>query len=273
MTGRRREDGYSLVTLMVVVAVMLVMMTAAVPSWRYIMKNDREEELIFRGGEIADAIARYQRKNGNALPPSLEALVKGKFLRRAYKDPMTKDGKWRFIRPGEAMGPMAPGAPGTGGGTGSMGSTGSSGAGSGSASSGFGSRPGSGFGNSASAGSGFGASGSSSSGSSSSGSGSSGSSESGFGTSRGGPSGGSGFGSSSSQPGQTMGGFQGVASTSTDKSLRVFNGRTRYNEWLFLPGQPRVVGRPVGPAAPQPGGGVRPPGTSPGAGGGSFSRP
>ena len=130
MTGRRRERGYSLVTLMVAVAVMLIMMTAAVPSWRYVMKNDREEELIFRGGEIADAIARYQRKNGNALPPSLEVLVKGKFLRRAYKDPMTKDGKWRFIRPGEPMGPMAPGAAGTVG----AGSTGSgTGSGTGSA--------------------------------------------------------------------------------------------------------------------------------------------
>ena len=51
----------------------------------------------------------------------------------------------------------------------------------------------------------------------------------------------------------TAGGFQGVASTSTEKSLRVFNGRTRYNEWVFLPGQPRVVGRPVGPALPRPG--------------------
>ena len=39
------------------------------------------------------------------------------------------------------------------------------------------------------------------------------------------------------------GGFQGVASTSTEKSLRVFNGRTKYNEWLFVAGQPRVVGR------------------------------
>ncbi len=66
-----------------------------------------------------------------------------------------------------------------------------------------------------------------------------------------------------------MGGFQGVASTSTEKSLRVFNGRTRYNEWLFLPGQPRVIGRPVGPAVPQPGGGVRPPGATSGPGTGS----
>jgi hypothetical protein len=34
-----------------------------------------------------------------------------------------------------------------------------------------------------------------------------------------------------------------VASLSKDKSLRVMNGKTRYNEWLFIVGQPRVVGR------------------------------
>jgi hypothetical protein len=69
-----------------------------------------------------------------------------------------------------------------------------------------------------------------------------------------------------SQPGTPLGGFQGVASTSTEKSLRVFNGRTRYSEWVFLPGQPRVVGRPVGPVMPQPGGAFptgRPPSSRP----------
>jgi type II secretory pathway pseudopilin PulG len=222
---RRREDGYSLVALMVAVAVMLVLMTAAVPSWRYLMKNDREEELIFRGGEIADAIARYQRRNGNALPPSIDALVKGHFLRRAYKDPMTKDGKWRLIRPGEAIGPV-PGAAGAGRGKGA-------GAGTSPATSGTGK-----------------------SGTGTAGTGTSGSAASSSASTRG-------LGG-----GTTIGGFQGVASTSTEKSLRVFNGRTRYSEWLFVPGQPRVVGRPAGPAAPQPGGGVRPPGTS-----GSLTRP
>src|SRR5260221_12242209 len=95
---------------------MMVIMTAAVPSWRYLVKDDREEELIFRGGEIADAIGRYQKKNGNALPPSLEVLVKGKFLRKAYKDPMTQDGKWRFLPQGGAIAAAGsvPGAPGGG---------------------------------------------------------------------------------------------------------------------------------------------------------------
>lgn len=182
---RDREAGYSLVALLAAVAVMMIMLAAAVPSWRYVMKNDAEEELIFRGGEIADAVARYQRRNGNALPPSLEALVKGKFLRRPYKDPMTRHGRWRFIRPGEAIGPVPPGIPGTGGVTTTTTTT---------------TRP-----------------------------------------------------SAFSTPGTVLGGFQGVASTSTEKSLRIFNGRTRYNEWVFLPGQPRVVGRPVGPAMPRPG--------------------
>jgi type II secretory pathway pseudopilin PulG len=193
---RRDPSGYTLVALLASVAIMLILMAAAVPSWRYVMKNDREEELIFRGGEIADAIARYQQKNGNALPPSLEVLVKGHFLRREYKDPMTKHGRWRFIRQGEALGPIR--APGTPGGTGTTTTTTTTTT-----------RP-------------------------------------------------SAF-TSPTGAGGTLGGIQGVASTSTETSLRVFNGRTKYNEWLFLPGQPRIIGRPQrrpGPvgAPGQPGG-------------------
>jgi type II secretory pathway pseudopilin PulG len=184
---------------------MLILMAAAMPSWRYVMKNDREEELIFRGGEIADAIARYQQKNGNALPPSLEVLVKGRFLRREYKDPMTKDGKWRFIRQGESLGPIR--APGGATGAGTVTTTTTT------------TRP-------------------------------------------------SAF-SSPTGVGGTLGGIQGVASTSTDTGLRIFNGRTKYNEWLFLPGQPRIIGRPRqgqgGLGAPgQPGGVPGRPGAVPG---------
>lgn len=110
----RRESGYALAALVATVTVMMVLMAAAVPSWKYVVKNDREEELIFRGGQIADAIRRFQAKNGNALPASIDVLVKGKYLRKAYKDPMTKDGKWRLIRQGESIGaPSRPGAPGT----------------------------------------------------------------------------------------------------------------------------------------------------------------
>jgi type II secretory pathway pseudopilin PulG len=183
--------------------IMLILMAAAMPSWRYVMKNDREEELIFRGGEIADAIQRYQQRNGNALPLSLEVLVKGKFLRREYTDPMTKDGTWRFIRPGESIGPIRPPRAGSTGSRTTTTTTTTT------------TRP-------------------------------------------------SAFRQPSGSAG-TLGGIQGVASTSEEESLRVFNGRTKYNEWLFLPGQPRIVGRaPRSPGAP---------GVAPGAPGGAPGMP
>jgi type II secretory pathway pseudopilin PulG len=187
---------------MAAVAIMMVLLAAAMPSWRYVMRNDAEEELLFRGGSIADAIVRYQRRNGNALPPSLEVLVQQRFLRKAYKDPMTKQGRWRFLRPGDAVLPGVPGVPGTAAGPGGGVTTTTTTT----------TRP-----------------------------------------------------SAFSQPGQTIGGFQGVASTSTEKSLRIFNGRTRYSEWLFVAGQPRVIGRQT-TAGPRPGsaqpGGTKPSGSS-----------
>jgi type II secretory pathway pseudopilin PulG len=200
VSGRRGEAGYSLVALMAAIAVMMILLAAAMPSWRYVMRNDAEEELLSRGGEIADAIARYQRRHGNALPPSMEVLVQQRFLRRAYKDPMTKHGRWRLLRPGDAVLPGVPGLPSAGARPGATTATTTTTT----------TRP-----------------------------------------------------SAFSQPGQVMGGFQGVASTSTEKSLRIFNGRTKYNEWLFVAGQPRVVGRQA-PAGPRPGSaapsGSRPPG-------------
>ena len=208
--ARPGARGYSLVALMASVAIMLILMAAATPSWRYLVKNDKEEELLFRGGEIADAVARYQRKNGNALPASLDVLVKGKFLRRAYKDPMAKDGKWRLIRPGDAIGPLGANPLQTTLGRSAVTTTTTTTT-----------RPG-----------------------------------------------------AFASPSQTIGGFQGVASTSTETGLRIFNGRTHYNEWVFLPGQQRVIGRPQqapgrpGGAAPiRPGlpGGVSPVGV-PGGG-------
>ena len=97
------ERGFTLVIVLAGITVMMIMMGAAVPTWRYIMQDDREQELFFRGDQIARAVEEYQRKNGNAFPPSFEVLIKGKFLRRQYKDPMVKGGKWRIVRPGEAV--------------------------------------------------------------------------------------------------------------------------------------------------------------------------
>jgi type II secretory pathway pseudopilin PulG len=94
-----------MVALIAMLAIMSFALMLALPSWRYLARDDKEQELIFRGRQIANAVARFQRKNGNTLPTSLEQLVQGKYLRKAYKDPLTRNGEWRILRPGEGVPP------------------------------------------------------------------------------------------------------------------------------------------------------------------------
>ncbi|MBP6705187.1 MAG: type II secretion system protein [Vicinamibacteria bacterium] len=101
-----------MVALLAGLAIMTFGLMLALPSWNYLVRDDKEQELIFRGRQISNGVARFQRKNGNALPATFEQLVEGKYLRKAYKDPMTKDGKWRVLRPGEGLPVTPPRGPG-----------------------------------------------------------------------------------------------------------------------------------------------------------------
>ena len=83
------EAGFALAALLVAIAILSVMMLVALPTWRHQVQREKEAELIFRGEQYARAINLYQRKLAGAFPPSLDTLVEQKFLRRKYKDPIT----------------------------------------------------------------------------------------------------------------------------------------------------------------------------------------
>jgi type II secretory pathway pseudopilin PulG len=113
-----RSAGYAMAALLVALAVMAVMMTVALPVWRHEAQRQREDDLIWRGNQYVRAIRLYQMKFGT-LPPSLDVLVQGRFLRQKYKDPITKDdfellGPAAAAQPGLApgQGQSAPGRPG-----------------------------------------------------------------------------------------------------------------------------------------------------------------
>jgi hypothetical protein len=96
------------VALVASVTIMLILMAAATPTWRYIMKNDREEELLFRGGEIADAIQRFQKKNGNAYrPDQLRPLPP------QASGPMSGRASGAWLRPAGRRGRIEPGPAGS----------------------------------------------------------------------------------------------------------------------------------------------------------------
>jgi type II secretory pathway pseudopilin PulG len=95
----RSDRGFTMVALLVALSVMAVIMSAILPVYSTIAKRERETELVFRGQQYARAVALFQRKYGNALPPSIDVLLEQKFLRMKYKDPITGD-DFQVVGPG-----------------------------------------------------------------------------------------------------------------------------------------------------------------------------
>jgi hypothetical protein len=99
----RHRDGYTFLIVLIMMTILAIGLLVAVPVWKTEMQREAEEELIFRGGQYVEAVRRFQAKNPGAFPKSIEELVKGRFLRRVFRDPMTADGKWDIvIQPGTA---------------------------------------------------------------------------------------------------------------------------------------------------------------------------
>lgn len=93
------ERGYALLIVIMATTLLLIALTAALPSVYTAGQREREEELIFRGNEYARAIALFQRQF-RRYPTSVKELLQTngiRFLRREYPDPMSRKGKWRFI--------------------------------------------------------------------------------------------------------------------------------------------------------------------------------
>jgi type II secretory pathway pseudopilin PulG len=215
------ERGYAMAALLVALSVMSIMLATALPTWRTIAQREREAELVFRGQQYVQAIELFSRRTGG-FPPSLNVLREGRFIRKLYKDPIT-NGDFQPVFLGQVgVGgmPVAPGQqpqqPGPGRGLiGAPGQQQQSSLGAG-ASPLTGAAP-----------------------------------QMPPGTGRGlGPA--SPFGQAST-PG--AGPIIGVTSRSTAQSLRLYNGRNRYNEWLFVStAATRDAGGGAG--APTPGMGV-----------------
>lgn len=116
--SRRSEGGYTLVALLALMTVVALFAMAIAPRVQQQAQRESEREAIFRGEQVADAIADYYIYRSNvirvpgdqALPSSMDQLLEGlpipggsknrQILRpSASRDPLTKEGEWRFIGP------------------------------------------------------------------------------------------------------------------------------------------------------------------------------
>ena len=93
---RGSEQGYIMLTLLLIVALMIIFAAAIAPSIAFDIKRDREAEMIHRGCQYSRAIRAYYRKFGR-YPVKIEDLENTqnlRFLRQRYKDPENcKNGK------------------------------------------------------------------------------------------------------------------------------------------------------------------------------------
>ena len=111
----RRESGYLLLAVLLLMALMIIAATVEAPRLVQQIKRDREEEMIHRGTEYARAIKKYYKKFGR-YPATLEQLDNTnqiRFVRKHYKDPLTKDGKWKILTYGDIQTLLNTNAPGT----------------------------------------------------------------------------------------------------------------------------------------------------------------
>lgn len=214
------ESGFAMAALLVALAILSVVMLVALPTWRQQSQREKEAELIFRGEQYARAIALYQRKLAGTFPPSLDVLVEQKFLRKKYKDPITGDDFMPVYAGSTGLGEMldSAGRGGRGGAAGAdPGGPGRSG-GAGPAPVQSRQTPG--------------------------------------GRTSTTPFGQVGAGGISGSPAGLQGatGIVGVVSKSTAQSIRLYNGRNRYDQWIFIysaAGQQQPQ-QPQQPAAPNP---------------------
>ncbi len=108
----RGEAGVTLVELIVTVAILAILASAAVPITRFEKKREKERELHYDLWTMRRAIDNYKdaadknafqtKVDSQGYPPDLQTLVNGvdvqgkkvKFLRRIPVDPMTGKDEW-----------------------------------------------------------------------------------------------------------------------------------------------------------------------------------
>jgi type II secretory pathway pseudopilin PulG len=95
------QRGYSLVALVVLMVVLSIAVTVALPMWSTVVRREREKELLFRGWQYAEAIRVFQIRFGR-LPVRLEELyeVKPRSIRQLWEDPLSDSGEWEPIMSG-----------------------------------------------------------------------------------------------------------------------------------------------------------------------------
>lgn len=95
--NERRESGFTLLELIIVVAIIGILATVAMPALKDVPRRSAEAVLKNNLRTLRDVIDQHYGDKGK-YPTSLEALVEGGYLRKVPNDPITKrNDTWQLV--------------------------------------------------------------------------------------------------------------------------------------------------------------------------------
>ena len=106
LRGQYAERGYAMAALLIALAVMAILLTVAMPVWRQKRGAKRKPSSSSAASSTparSPSSDTRTRTSRTRFLPSIDSLVQGRFLRKKYKDPMTKDGEFELIGVGSAQ--------------------------------------------------------------------------------------------------------------------------------------------------------------------------
>ncbi len=113
-SGQDTEQGYVLLTLLLIVSLMIIATAVIVPSVAFEIRREREMELVHRGVQYTRAIRLFSKRNGRypSRPEELLGQADVRYIRKLYKDPITgKD--FRLLHLGDIQPATTPNGLGT----------------------------------------------------------------------------------------------------------------------------------------------------------------
>jgi general secretion pathway protein G len=95
--GRNRAHGFTLLELMIVISIVMILMSVAVPMYNQAIVQARESVLRSNLNTLRNVISQYTLDKQKA-PQSLDDLVQAGYLRQVPMDPMTRQTNWEVVQ-------------------------------------------------------------------------------------------------------------------------------------------------------------------------------
>src|SRR5271156_4119127 len=93
----RCSSGFTLLEMMIVISIMVILMSIALPIYNQSVVRSREAVLRNDLFELRSLISQYTLDKQKA-PQSLDDLVSGGYIKIIPKDPMTNEANWEVVQ-------------------------------------------------------------------------------------------------------------------------------------------------------------------------------